>query len=39
MAEARSLSDTLRYAFEHSHDVDEGAAAHRDGRTPRFTGR
>src|SRR5438046_6186037 len=23
--EARSLSDTLRYAFERSHDVDEGA--------------
>src|SRR5213594_5237070 len=37
--EARSLSDTLRYAFEESHDVDEGAAAHREGRTPRFTGR
>ena len=37
--EARSLSDTLRYAFERSHDVDEGAAAHREGRTPRFTGR
>ena len=37
--EARSLSDTLRYAFERSHDVDEGAAAHREGRAPRFTGR
>ena len=37
--EARSLSDTLRYALEHSNDVDEGAAAHREGRTPRFTGR
>jgi len=37
--EARSLSDMLRYAFERSHDVDEGAAAHREGRTPRFTGR
>lgn len=37
--EARSLSDTLRYAFEHSQDVDEGAAAHREGRPPRFTGR
>ena len=37
--EARSLSDTLRYAFERSHDVDEGAAAHREGRTPRFIGR
>jgi len=37
--EARSLADTLRYAFERSHDVDEGAAAHREGRAPRFTGR
>ena len=39
MLEARALSDTLRYAFERSQDVDEGAAAHREGRTPRFTGR
>ena len=38
-AEARALSDTLRYALERSHDIDEGAAAHREGRTPRFTGR
>jgi len=37
--EARALSDALRHAFEWSHDVDEGAAAHRDGRRPRFTGR
>jgi len=37
--EARALSDTLRHAFEWSHDVDEGAAAHREGRGPRFTGR
>jgi enoyl-CoA hydratase/carnithine racemase len=37
--EARSLSDTLRYALERSHDVDEGMAAHREGRPPRFTGR
>jgi len=37
--EARALSDVLRYAFERSRDVDEGAAAHREGRTPRFTGR
>ena len=37
--EARVLSDTLRHAFEWSHDVDEGAAAHREGRGPRFTGR
>lgn len=28
-----------RYALEWSHDIDEGAAAHREGRTPRFTGR
>jgi len=37
--EARGLSDVLRHAFEWSHDVDEGASAHREGRTPRFTGR
>jgi enoyl-CoA hydratase len=37
--EARALSDELRHAFEWSHDVDEGAAAHREGRRPRFTGR
>jgi enoyl-CoA hydratase/carnithine racemase len=37
--EARTLSDTLRQAFEWSHDVDEGATAHREGRPPRFTGR
>ena len=37
--EARALSDTLRHAFEWSHDVDEGAVAHREGRAPRFTGR
>ena len=38
-AAARSLSDTLRHALEWSHDVDEGTAAHREGRPPRFTGR
>src|SRR5256712_4459616 len=37
--EARAPSDLLRYAFQRSRDVDEGAAAHREGRTPRFTGR
>jgi enoyl-CoA hydratase/carnithine racemase len=37
--EARALSDALRHAFEWSRDVDEGAAAHREGRRPRFTGR
>lgn len=36
---ARGLSDTLRHAFEWSRDCDEGAAAHREGRAPRFTGR
>jgi len=38
-AAARSLSDTLRHALEWSHDVDEGMAAHREGRPPRFRGR
>lgn len=38
-AEARSLSDALRYALEYSRDVDEGMAAHRENRAPRFTGR
>jgi enoyl-CoA hydratase len=38
-AEARALSDTLRHAVEWSHDIDEGAAAHREGRPTRFTGR
>lgn len=36
---ARALSDALRHALEWSHDVDEGMAAHREGRKPRFTGR
>lgn len=39
VTEARALSDALRHAFEWSHDVGEGAAAHREGRRPRFTGR
>jgi enoyl-CoA hydratase/carnithine racemase len=38
-AAARTLSDTLRHALEWSRDVDEGMAAHREGRTPRFIGR
>jgi enoyl-CoA hydratase/carnithine racemase len=37
--EARTLSDTLRHALEWSHDVDEGMAAHREGRPPKFLGR
>lgn len=36
---ARALSDELRRVLEYSADVDEGIAAHREGRTPRFTGR
>jgi enoyl-CoA hydratase len=38
-AAARALSDALRQALEWSRDVDEGIAAHREGRTPDFTGR
>ena len=38
-AAARALSDSLRAALEWSQDVDEGIAAHRENRTPRFTGR
>src|SRR2546428_5679523 len=37
--EPRSLSDPLRYALEWSRDVDEGMAAHREGRGPRLTAR
>lgn len=36
---ARDLSDALRHALEWSDDVDEGMAAIRENRTPRFTGR
>lgn len=36
---ARELSDALRHALEWSHDVDEGMAAHRENRVPKFTGR
>lgn len=36
---ARELSDALRQALEWSADVDEGIAAQRENRAPRFTGR
>jgi enoyl-CoA hydratase/carnithine racemase len=36
---ARALSDALRRELEWSADVDEGMAAHREGRAPRFTGK
>jgi enoyl-CoA hydratase/carnithine racemase len=36
---ARELSDALRHSLEWSHDVDEGMAAHREGRKPTFRGR
>jgi enoyl-CoA hydratase/carnithine racemase len=36
---ARELSDALRHALEWSHDVDEGMAAHRENRAPKFIGR
>jgi enoyl-CoA hydratase/carnithine racemase len=37
-AAARRLSDELRAALEWTNDVDEGIAAAREGRKPRFTG-
>jgi enoyl-CoA hydratase/carnithine racemase len=37
-AAARKLSDELRAALEWTNDVDEGMAAVREGRKPRFTG-
>jgi Arc/MetJ family transcription regulator len=36
---ARELSDALRSELEYSQDVDEGIAAAREGRKPRFTGK
>lgn len=36
---ARELSDALRHALEWSADVDEGMAAHKENRQPKFTGR
>jgi len=38
-AAARALSDALRHALEWSADVDEGMAAHREGRAAHFRGR
>ncbi len=38
-AAGRALADALRHALEWSRDVDEGMAAHREGRPPRFIGR
>jgi enoyl-CoA hydratase len=38
-AASRALSDVLRRALEGSHDVEEGIAAHREGRRPNFRGR
>ena len=38
-AASRALADALRQALEWSQDVDEGMAAHREHRSPRFTGR
>lgn len=35
---ARDLSDELRRDLEWSEDVDEGIAAHREGRAPKFKG-
>ena len=39
LAEARRMSDALRAKLEWSDDVDEAIAAHREGRSPRFTGK
>ena len=38
-AASRALADALGHALEWSQDVDEGMAAHREHRSPRFTGR
>jgi len=36
---ARELSDALRHALEWSQDVDEGMAAHKQNRKPKFVGK
>jgi enoyl-CoA hydratase/carnithine racemase len=36
---SRQLSDALRAALEYTSDMDEGLAAHREHRAPKFTGR
>ena len=36
---ARELSDMQRHSLEWSHDVDEGIAAHKENRQPKFLGR
>ena len=36
---ARELADALRHSLEWSQDVDEGIAAHRENRQPKFIGR
>jgi enoyl-CoA hydratase len=38
-AAGHDLADALRHALEWSADVDEGIAAHKEGRAPKFTGR
>jgi enoyl-CoA hydratase len=39
LAAARETAWSLRRALEWSEDVDEGIRAHREGRSPRFTGK
>lgn len=36
---SRELSDALRAALEYTRDMDEGLAAHREHRAPKFVGR
>lgn len=39
LAAASELSDALRHEIEWSEDVQEALAAHREGRSPQYTGR